>query len=235
MHKAELLLESLQKVRPNIALGLNASLSALNRIGNPHERVKIVHIAGTNGKGSVCAMIANILRSAGYNVGTYTSPHLLRWSDSVSILTKRDDLEETRKNAERWHESVLEVSEACGSLTLTAFEAATAAMWLHFARSNVDIAVIEAGVGGRLDATNVCPTAEASVITSVALDHQVMSKLPSFLHRISIKKPSALPNAIRVRRTSWAQRLRASPARKPASSATRRAPPSTVTSPPRRC
>ena len=181
MHKAEILLESLQRVRPNIALGLNVSISALKRIGNPHEQVKIVHIAGTNGKGSVCAMIASILRNAGYKVGTYTSPHLLRWSDAVNILAKPGEYEDVRANAEHWHQSVLEVSEACESMTLTAFEAATAAMWLHFARSRVDIAIIEAGVGGRLDATNVCPTVEASVITSVALDHQVLTK-SSILH-----------------------------------------------------
>ena len=152
-------------------------MEALKRVGNPHEKLKVVHVAGTNGKGSVCTMVANVLKNAGYKVGTYTSPHLLRWSDSVRIWENANCPVEQNKNIENWLDSVLDVVQECNakseSVSLTAFEAATAAMWLHFARSGVEIAVVEAGVGGRLDATNVCPTAEASLITSVALDHQV--------------------------------------------------------------
>ena len=175
MHKAELLLESLQRVRPNIALGLSPSVSALSRIGNPHMNLRVVHVAGTNGKGSVCAMLASALHCAGYKVGIYNSPHLLNWSDSVNILARQEDQVDAGRNVENWHDSVVDVAKNCEDLSLTAFEVATAAMWLHFDRSRVDVAVVEAGVGGRLDATNVCPSVEASLITSVALDHQARS------------------------------------------------------------
>ena len=179
MHKAERLLEALQKVRPKIALGLQSSLSALDMIGNPHHKLKVVHVAGTNGKGSICAMIASVYRKAGYKVGTYNSPHLLRWSESISTLDWQSALihpEKSVQSIDDWHKCVLDVAEKSERIGLTAFEMATAAMWLHFVRSDVDIVIVEAGVGGRQDATNVCPSCEASIISSVDMDHQVKKK-----------------------------------------------------------
>ena len=94
--------------------------------------LRVVHVAGTNGKGSVCMMLANALNCAGFKVGIYNSPHLLRWSDSVNLLGGKDV--DAERNVENWHASVVDVARVCEDLSLTAFEVATAAMWLHFNR-----------------------------------------------------------------------------------------------------
>jgi len=149
-----------------IDLGLDRMFQVMERLGNPHLSFKSVHIAGTNGKGSTAAFLSAILTSAGYKTGLYTSPHLERFSERIRI-----GAEEISDH----HLSVLsgEVDEAAENLPageLTYFEHATALAFLHFAREKVDIAVIETGLGGRLDATNII-TPLVSVITPVALDH----------------------------------------------------------------
>ncbi len=167
---SDIFLENLQKAKPTIDLGLQASKQVLAKIGDPHESLRVVHVAGTNGKGSVCAMISSALRESGLKVGTYTSPHIRHWSDAVSINGHSD--------RHGWSKSVRQVEAAVGGSEraagrITAFEAATAAMWAQMKDASVDVAVIETGVGGRLDATNVCERSEASIITNVGLDHQV--------------------------------------------------------------
>ena len=137
----------------------------LDRLGNPHQKVKTVHVAGTNGKGSTVAMIASMLRSAGYAVGVYTSPHLVDIRERVQIdghmIGKSDFVEAVR--------SVAKAAEKLGEQP-TFFEAMTAVGFLHFAEQAVDIAVIEVGLGGRLDSTNVI-TPLVSVVTGIDLDH----------------------------------------------------------------
>ena len=137
----------------------------LDLLGNPHEKIKTVHVAGTNGKGSTVAMVSSMLRSAGYAVGVYTSPHLIDMRERVQIdgqpIGKTDFVETVRtvaKAAEKLSEQA------------TFFELMTAAAFAHFAEQAVDIAVIEVGLGGRLDSTNVI-TPLVSVVTAIDLDH----------------------------------------------------------------
>ncbi|OYQ64130.1 bifunctional folylpolyglutamate synthase/dihydrofolate synthase [Pseudanabaena sp. SR411] len=148
-----------------IHLGLDRIYQLLDTLGNPHQQVPVIHVAGTNGKGSVCAFLLSILQAAGYRVGRYTSPHLLDWRERITIngewISNQDLLE------------ALEQVEAAiaPEFPPTQFEVITAAMWWYFARQKVDIAILETGLGGRLDATNVCDRPLVSVITSIGLDH----------------------------------------------------------------
>lgn len=138
-------------------------------LGNPHERFPSVHIAGTKGKGSVSAMCATALRAAGLNVGLYTSPHLQEFRERIRILTPDDA--DGRISPEEVAALVQRLQEVEGTISgLTWFELVTALAFMHFADAGVDIAVIEVGLGGRLDATNVV-TPLVSVITSLSLDH----------------------------------------------------------------
>jgi dihydrofolate synthase/folylpolyglutamate synthase len=152
-----------------IHLGLERIQQLLDTLGNPHQRVPVIHVAGTNGKGSVCAFLLSTLRAAGYRVGRYTSPHLIDWRERILINGKwisNQDLQE----------ALLQVDNAIApEFPPTQFEVFTAAMWWYFAqqksRQNLDIAIIETGLGGRLDATNVCDRPLVCAITSIGLDH----------------------------------------------------------------
>ena len=137
----------------------------LDLLGNPHEKVKTVHVAGTNGKGSTVSMIASMLRASGYAVGVYTSPHLIDIRERVQIdgnpIGKADFVETVK--------TVAKAAEKLGEQP-TFFELLTAVGFAHFAEQAVDIAVIEVGLGGRLDSTNVI-TPLVSVVTAIDLDH----------------------------------------------------------------
>ena len=136
---------------------------------NPHQQYPALHIAGTNGKGSVAMMCANSLRCAGLRVGLYTSPHLVDFRERFRILTPDDP--DGLIPHEEFVAVVNELKLAAAHIpAITWFELVTAVAFLHFARQQVDVAVIEVGLGGRLDATNVI-TPLVSVITSISLDH----------------------------------------------------------------
>jgi len=148
-----------------IHLGLERIQQLLGALGNPHQQIPVVHVAGTNGKGSVCAFLLAILQAAGYRVGRYTSPHLIDWRERITIngewICDQDLLE-----------ALQQVETAINpEFPPTQFEVITAAMWWYFAAQKVDIAILETGLGGRLDATNVCDRPLVSVITSIGLDH----------------------------------------------------------------
>lgn len=152
--------------RFGVDLSLTRIVRLLEDLDNPQERVPIIHVAGTNGKGSVCAYLSSILTEAGYRVGRYTSPHLVAWTERISL------------NGQPISDSALsEILQDIRSAIApdvespTQFEVITAAAWLYFARSQVDIAVVEVGLGGRLDATNVKEDALVSVITSLSREH----------------------------------------------------------------
>ncbi|MEG4575670.1 folylpolyglutamate synthase/dihydrofolate synthase family protein [Microcoleus sp. N3A4] len=149
-----------------VHLGLERIKQLLEKLDNPHQKVPIIHIAGTNGKGSVCAYLSSVLTEAGYRVGRYTSPHLIDWTERICINQKPISPTALQQCLER----VVAATEN-NTETPTQFEIITAAAWLYFAEQKADIAVIETGLGGRLDATNVCETPLASVITSISLDH----------------------------------------------------------------
>ena len=158
------LLEPFQRFGVN--LGLKRIKQLLADLGNPHHRVPIIHVAGTNGKGSVCAYLSSILTEAGYRVGRYTSPHLVHWTERITLNDRY--IEEATLIA------ILEEVTAKAKIatdTPTLFEVITAAAWLYFARSEVDVAVMEVGLGGRLDATNVCDRPLASIIVSLSREH----------------------------------------------------------------
>jgi dihydrofolate synthase/folylpolyglutamate synthase len=161
---ASSLLQSYQHF--GVHLGLERIHQLLEKLDNPHQQVPIIHIAGTNGKGSVCAYLSSVLTEAGYRVGRYTSPHLIDWTERICINQKPISPTELQQCLER----VVAATEN-NAETPTQFEIITAAAWLYFAEQKTDIAVIETGLGGRLDATNVCETPLASVITSISLEH----------------------------------------------------------------
>ena len=149
-----------------VELGLERIYQLLDNLGNPHLQVPIIHIAGTNGKGSVCAYLLSILKAAGYKVGRYTSPHLVDWTERICL------------NEQEISSSILEqlLQEVEAAIlpeqpSPTQFEVITAAAWLYFAQQEVDVAVVEVGLGGRLDATNVCHQPIVTVITSISWEH----------------------------------------------------------------
>ncbi|MDD5338818.1 MAG: bifunctional folylpolyglutamate synthase/dihydrofolate synthase [Dehalococcoidales bacterium] len=157
----------------------------LSRLGNPHNNAKSVHVAGTKGKGSTASMIASVLKSAGYKVGLYTSPHLLSYTERIRIDGKSIDEAAWARLVETIQPHV-EAENALGDLgQLTTFEIFTAMAFLHFAEEKVDWQVMEVGLGGRLDATNVIHP-EVCVITSISLDH--MDVLGNTLAKIAREK-----------------------------------------------
>ena len=137
----------------------------LAKLGNPQQQIRTVHVAGTNGKGSTVAMIASMLQECGYAVGMYTSPHLIEVRERISI---NGVLIEKAIFADLMRQ-VAKAAEKAG-VEPTFFEALTAVCFKHFAEQAVDIAIVEVGLGGRLDSTNVI-TPEATVITSIDFDH----------------------------------------------------------------
>ncbi len=155
-----------QYERFGIDLGLDRILALLEKLGNPHHRVPIVHVAGTNGKGSVCAYLSSVLAAAGYCVGRYTSPHLVDWTERIT-LNNLPIAPDTLIDALHRVAAIIDSSQP----SPTQFEVLTAAAWYIFAEAAVDIAVIEVGLGGRLDATNVCDRPLISIITSLSLEH----------------------------------------------------------------
>ncbi|MEB3252269.1 MAG: folylpolyglutamate synthase/dihydrofolate synthase family protein [Cyanobacteriota bacterium] len=162
--KINLLLESLGHF--GVDLSLDRMHRLLGAMGNPQRRVPIIHVAGSNGKGSVCAYLASVLTQAGYRVGRYTSPHLVSWRERIEVngtsITATDLLQRL--------EGVMAVINS-SQLSPTQFEVFTAAAWQYFADIGVDVAVMEVGLGGRLDATNVVADPLVTVITSLSREH----------------------------------------------------------------
>jgi len=159
-------LETLFRLRRfGIKLGLATIRRMLAGLGNPHRRYKTIHIAGTNGKGSVAASLANILRCSGYRVGLYTSPHLVRFNERIQVNGEPIADEDIVRLYRRVHRALP------GGREPTFFEFTTAMAFDEFARRRVDWAVIETGMGGRMDATNVI-TPELAIITNISLEHR---------------------------------------------------------------
>ena len=150
--------------RPEPGLSRIAELMA--HLGNPQNDLKFVHIAGTNGKGSCAAMTASVLRAAGYRTGLFTSPYLCRFQERMQI-----NGEQISDDALLWALTVVQNTAETLSQPLTAFELMTAAAFLWFRAERCDIVVLEVGLGGRFDATNVIDAPEVSVIMNIGLDH----------------------------------------------------------------
>ncbi|MBV4431185.1 bifunctional folylpolyglutamate synthase/dihydrofolate synthase [Clostridium tyrobutyricum] len=184
-------------------LGLERVQKLLEFLDNPQEKISIIHIAGTNGKGSVTAMISRILDSCGYKVGMYTSPHLEQFEERFQINEiniSRNDLAECVTEVSKAVDKVIKL----GYDNPTEFEIETCVMFYYFYKSKVDFAVVEVGLGGRLDATNVVqPFSRStgggvilSVITSISYDH--MKILGDTLDKIAYEKAGIIKNGIPV-------------------------------------
>jgi dihydrofolate synthase/folylpolyglutamate synthase len=168
-------------------LKLDRMRALLELLGNPQDRLRIIHVAGSKGKGSTSAMLANILRLAGHRTGLFTSPHLCRVEERIQVdgtPISAEDLAALMQDVRR-AVLALETTPMAGATPVTFFEMATALGFLHFARQGVETAVVEVGLGGRFDSTNVCQPLVA-VITSISIDHT--QQLGNTLARIAMEK-----------------------------------------------
>jgi len=172
-----------------IKLGLETMTVLMGRLGMPQTKYRTLHIAGTNGKGSTAAMTASILQAAGYRVGLYTSPHLVEFRERIRV------------NGEMIAESQMtqlteQLQSVCQpDLFPTFFEYTTAMAFQHFADSGVDVAVVEVGLGGRFDATNVV-TPLACAVTTISLDHQ--EYLGTTISSIAFEKAGIIKQGVPV-------------------------------------
>jgi dihydrofolate synthase / folylpolyglutamate synthase len=156
--------------RFGIKPGLERVTTLLENLGNPHSSLKFVHVGGTNGKGSTAVMLTSILRAAGYKVGLYTSPYLLSFTNRMAVNGDDIDRAELVSLVEEVRPHVEIISEDPDLGDMTEFEVVTVLAFCYFARQNTDLVVLEVGLGGRLDATNVI-TPLLSVITNISLEH----------------------------------------------------------------
>ena len=152
--------------RFGIKLGLETIGRILEGLGNPQEKFPSIHVAGSNGKGSIASALSTILRLAGLKVGLYTSPHLVKFNERICIGAKPISDERVVKS----HEAVKEIHP--GDREPTFFEFATAMAMHEFGRAGVDLAIIETGMGGRLDATNILKPS-ISIISNISLEHRM--------------------------------------------------------------
>ncbi|HIR47238.1 MAG TPA: bifunctional folylpolyglutamate synthase/dihydrofolate synthase [Candidatus Caccousia avicola] len=164
----------------------------LARLGNPQKELKCVHVAGTNGKGSTCALLASILQRAGYRTGLYTSPHLTDFSERIRIDGEEIPHDEVVRLAQR----VLTEAEACRAegFPLTEFELITAMAFLWFREQGCAVCVLETGLGGRCDATNVIESPLLTVLTSISLDHTKI--LGDTIEQIAFEKSGILKQGV---------------------------------------
>ncbi|MDB5335674.1 MAG: FolC bifunctional protein [Planctomycetaceae bacterium] len=174
---------------------LNRMRGLLETIGNPQERIPAVHIAGTKGKGSTAVMIASILQAAGYRVGLFTSPHISKFEERMTVNGIQPSETEIVALVNELLEPVGQLDQELGGMSPTYFEITTAMAWQFFAQQQADIVVLEVGLGGRLDATNVCKP-EVCVITSISRDHTHL--LGSEFHQIAREKAGIVKTGVPV-------------------------------------
>lgn len=176
-------------------LGLTNMRELLNRLGNPQDRLKFIHIAGTNGKGSVLAYLSTILTEAGYRTGRYISPVLFSYREKIQVDEKMIGREDLARHMTVIKDAVEKMKkEQAGEPTI--FEVETALAFLYFAEQSCDIVVLETGLGGALDATNVITTSVLEVIASVSMDH--MEFLGDTLDKIALQKAGIIKPHTRV-------------------------------------
>lgn len=177
--------------RFGIKLGLETVSRLLELLGNPQENLNIIHVAGTNGKGSVCSFISNILIDAGYSVGLYTSPYLENFTERIRV-----DQNEIRKeevaNIVKLIDKKISIMLNEGYPNPTEFEIVTAMALYYYNLCNVDYVILEVGLGGRYDATNVIKESLVSVITSISLDH--IGVLGDTISKIAYEKAGIIKN-----------------------------------------
>ena len=166
-----------------VSLGLSRLKQALPALGHPEQCFPAVQIAGTNGKGSICTLLAAVLTAAGVRVGVYTSPHLVSWRERIRVGPSWIP-------ANRLRQLLLQVNAAAAEARLTPFEALTAVAFRHFAEQGVELAILEVGLGGRLDATTSHPDRQLIGFASIGMDH--CEYLGSDLESIAAEKAAVL-------------------------------------------
>ena len=174
-----------------IKFGLDNISRLISALDNPHTSFPSVHVAGTNGKGSTSAIIASVLKAAGLKVGLFTSPHIVSFTERVRVNGE----ETTEKDIIKLAEEIKSIVERLGDFSPTFFEVVTAMTLLYFKRKKIDIAVIEVGMGGRLDATNIV-TPEVSVLTNISCDHKEF--LGNTLKEIAYEKAGIIKREVPV-------------------------------------
>ncbi|MDD4047452.1 MAG: bifunctional folylpolyglutamate synthase/dihydrofolate synthase [Clostridia bacterium] len=187
--------EALDKLEKHTRFGINLGMQRINSLlgifDNPEEQMPVIHIGGTNGKGSTLAMIASILKEAGYKVGAYTSPHLISYRERFAINGEYISEEMFAHLLEEIFGALEKVQQETGEYP-TEFEILTALAFLYFAREKVDILLLEVGMGGDMDSTNVVKNPLLSLITNVSIEHTkyLGNTLPEIAQRKSgiIKK-----------------------------------------------
>ena len=164
-----------------IKLGLDRIKAVLGILGNPQNDLKIIHVAGTNGKGSVCSVLAEILKCSGFKTGLYTSPHLYSYTERF----KANNIPITEDKLAEYVSFTEKISQE-NDIELTEFEILTVAAFLWFRDEKTDFVVLETGLGGRFDATNVIDNPVLSVITSISIDHK--DRLGDTIDKIAFEK-----------------------------------------------
>lgn len=173
-----------------IKLGLDNIKALCNELGNPQRDYKVIHIAGTNGKGSTSTTIETILLEAGYKVGKYTSPHILKFNERI----RANGIDISDEEIVKYYSLMKEVIKKIG-IKPTFFEVTTAMMFKYFSDLGLEYVVLETGMGGRFDATNVCES-EICVITNVSLDHT--EYLGDTIYKIAREKAGIIKNTPKV-------------------------------------
>ena len=181
-------------------LGLERIRELLERLGRPQDRLKFVHVAGTNGKGSICAYLASILSAAGHRTGMFTSPYIERFEERIRVDGAMISPDELRDVTLAVREHAEAMAEETGDHP-TEFELMTAVALEHFVRCGCDVVVLEVGLGGRLDSTNVIDAPEACVIARIGLDHTAL--LGNTLAAIAGEKAGIIKEGSAV--VSWPQ------------------------------
>lgn len=165
----------------HIELGLDRVSAVLALLDNPQDKLKCIQVAGTNGKGSVCQILSTVLSEAGMKIGLYTSPHIFDYTERIQI----SGMEISKKDFAQYVETICNIADK-HKIHLTEFEILTIVMFKYFADENVDIAVLETGLGGRLDATNVIKSNLCAIITHIDFDHT--ERLGNTLSKIAYEK-----------------------------------------------
>ena len=176
-------------------LKLERMHALLRRLGDPQDRLRLVHVTGTKGKGSTCAMLASVLRAAGYRVGLFTSPHLEHVEERMQVDGVPISHAELAARMEEVAPAVRAMEEETTLPSPTFFEIGTALGFLHFVRRRVDIAILEVGLGGRFDSTNVCQPL-VSVVTNIGFDHT--AQLGNTLEAIAYQKAGIIKRRVPV-------------------------------------
>lgn len=179
-----------------IVPGLERIRELMHKLGNPHEGLRLIHVAGTNGKGSVCAMLESVLREAGYKTGLFTSPYIYNFEERIRVSGTMISKQDVRKHTWRIAQAAESMEESPSE-----FELMTALGLLHFAEECCDIVIMEVGLGGRLDSTNIISPL-LSIITKLGLDHQDF--LGNTLEDIAREKAGIIKREVPV--LTWPQR-----------------------------